>query len=778
MRSDCDRAGFPALVLVCLFGLGLSILSQAASTSVCRFCSDRAAPGELSPQEPKPAQFYKIAGRVVDESNRPVKGARVSLISSSPQILAGALPVSDTSPPLLITTKADGGFELLAPTSAKSRVLAFASGYTPARLEVSANRSTDPAPIVLRLMRGLDARGRVIDEHGVAVLGATITAHNAKPDYDRSMIVGLEPRAKSDANGRFVLKGLETATYKLKISRPNFGTTVVNDIHIKSGTANKIEDVELLPDTDVRGHVIDSAGQPITNAKISATSGEVNTTRTTTDNTGAFALRGFSSGTRILLKTVAPGFVETSTTVIAPEPDAAITLVQQGSLRGRVQDAETLTPIQTFRITFSYGLNPKTFTSDDGSFELTSLPPGRSSFMAVAKGYQPAELKGIEIHPGEPTEPIVFSLFKGVKLSGRVVDAVTGKGVGNAALIYHIAGERKSAEWQFYSRMTAKRTDEEGNFTLDGLPKEKVTIIATAPSYGEASQTVIPDENGAVQIALAKGGSISGRVIGSNAATSIRETKVSLLNLRDMTELIIPTDDTGAFFFGSMVAGRYQLTAINKLGRSQSQEITLQESEELKNVNLLLKAGSTIRGKVTGLRSDELPVAEIVVEAAGGFTTEASTLADGSYVVNGIPNGRVQLTAQTYAQRSLTKSIQLDDGMQELTLDIQFPTEARLSGRVTRNGQAVTHVNVRVWPREPGMVSASARTDENGRYKIEGLNNGDYLIIVEGAADRKSQRISGPTFLDIEIEPSSPIDPTVRVTPVGRLTTLGVKLCL
>jgi uncharacterized GH25 family protein len=762
-------------VFVWLLGLCLITLTHASSPGfVSGFVSGQGEPTNVTSQDLRAAQLEKILGRVVDESNRPVKGARVSLILGSQQIAAGALPVMDNNRPIFITTRADGAFELSAPKSTNT-VVAFAFGFVPSRFDLSANRSPDRVPIVLRLMRGLDARGRVIDEHGMAVNGATVIAHHAKPDYDVRIIDGLEPKATSDANGQFVLKGLERAPYKLKISRTNFGTIVVSDIHIKAGTPNKIKDIELLPEADVRGHVIDVAGQPITNAKISATSEEINTTQATTDKTGAFTLRGFSSGTHILLKTVAPGFVETSTTLIAPDLDAGITLAQQGSLRGRVQDAETLTPIQTFQITSSYRLNPKTFTSDDGSFELTSLPPGRFSFMAVAPGYQAAELKAIEIHPGQPTESIVFSLRKGVTLSGRVVDAATGKGVGNANLIYHIASETKSAEWQFYSRLTAKRTDEDGNFTLDGLPKEKVTIIASAPSYGEASQTVMPDENGVIQIALAKGGSISGRVIGANAATSLRETKVSLLNLKDMTELIIPTDDTGAFGFGSMIAGRYQLTAINKLGRSQPQEITLRESEELKNVNLVLKAGSTIRGKLIGLRADELPVAEIVVEAAGGFTIEASTLPDGSYVVNGIPNGRVQVTAQTYAQRSLTKSIQLEEGAQELTVDIQFPTEARLSGRITRNGQAVAHVTVRVWPREPGMVSASTRTDENGRYVIEGLNNGDYLIIVEGTGGRKSQRISGPTFLDIELEPSTPMGPTVWAIHVCRLNTLGCE---
>lgn len=752
MRSHSVRIGVSTLSPVCLIGLCLITFGQASSlTAAWRLLSNQTEPGKVTAQNLEPAQLDRIAGRVVDESNRPVEGARVSCTLSS----AGPQSLSDSVAPVFTTTKADGVFELPAPKSVKKTLIAFVSGYAPARFEVSANRTTDRASLVLRVTRGLKALGRVVDEHGVAIRGATVVAHRATPDYDRRIIAGLEPRSKSDADGQFVLKALESAKYKLKVSRTNFGSVVVNDIDIKPGKANKLDDIALSLQADVSGLVIDAVGRPIAKASISATADEVNTSRTTSDDKGVFALEGFSSGTSILLKTAAPGFVETSTAVIAPQTDVTITLVQQGSLRGRVQDGETLTPIQTFKITSAYGFHLKTFNSEDGSFELTSLSPGRQTFKAVAAGYQPAEVEAIEIRPGEPTQPVVFSLLKGVKLSGRVVDAITGKGIPSAALRYHLPSETKPAEWHFYKRMTAQLTDGDGNFQLEGLPREKVTIIASAPSYAEARQTLLPDESRSVEIALSKGSSVSGRVIAANTATPLSETKVSRLNLSDMTEMIIPTDETGAFFFGGLMAGRYQLTAINKLGRSQPQEITVRENEQLKNVNLLLKTGSTIRGKVTGLRSDERPRAEIVVQGEGGFTADTSTLSDGSYVVHGIPTGRFHVTAQTYGERSLTKAIQIDEGSQELILDIQFPTEARLSGRVTRGGQPVTHVTVRASPGEPGLVSASAKTDENGRYLIEGLSNGDYLIIVEGGG-RKSQRISGPTFLDIELEPLSP----------------------
>lgn len=171
MRFHSVRAGFATLVPVCLLGLCL-LLSQAE-------------PGKVRAQEPETGRLDKIAGRVIDQSNRPVKGARVSLTLSSQQTAAAILPSTENNSPVFTTTKADGTFELLAPKSGKHILVAFAQGYAPARLELSAVNATDRAPVVLRLNRGLEVLGRVVDEHGTPIRDATVVAHPAKADYDR-----------------------------------------------------------------------------------------------------------------------------------------------------------------------------------------------------------------------------------------------------------------------------------------------------------------------------------------------------------------------------------------------------------------------------------------------------------------------------------------------------------------------------------------------------------------------------------------------------------------
>jgi len=124
-------------------------------------------------------------------------------------------------------------------------------------------------------------------------------------------------------------------------------------------------------------------------------------------------------------------------------------LPQYGALRGRVEDAETLTPIKEFQIV---GVERKSFYSKDGTFELKGLTPGRQTFAAQAPGYQMAELADVVIRVGEPTEVVVFSLTKGVELSGRVVDGETGAGEPNITVGYLLTSQAERHTWNLHFR--------------------------------------------------------------------------------------------------------------------------------------------------------------------------------------------------------------------------------------------------------------------------------------------------------------------------------------
>jgi uncharacterized surface anchored protein len=237
--------------------------------------------------------------------------------------------------------------------------------------------------------------------------------------------------------------------------------------------------------------------------------------------------------------------------------------------------------------------------------------------------------------------------------------------------------------------------------------------------------------------------------VGSDTITPAAGAQVSLLNNADMSAVTIPADANGRFFFGGLASGQYRLTGESKSGQTDSQDVVLRENEQLKNVVLVVRAGATIRGKVTGLRPDESRSVQILVQASGGFSRNTSTLDDGTYAIRGVPGGPALVTAQT-SRRTISKSSEIPEGFAEISLDIKFANAGRLSGRVTRGGKPVADETIRAQSRDVGAVDSSGKTDANGFYVIDGLSESNYEISF-GMGPGKSVWVSGDTVFDIEL---------------------------
>lgn len=710
--------------------------------------------GKTTAREISLDPLVKLSGRVLDESNNPLKEARVRLIVGSRQTSSALLRLlsAQGDSVLVATAGRQGEFELYVPAEEGSVTLAaIAPGYARSRigpLSVGAGRAR--AGILFRLSRGLEAHGRVVDEGGTPVSGATVSARRAGADEVGLGFKDSEPRATSGRDGRFTLRGMEKGIYALKASRPGHATSTLTEVEIPPQTAGDIPDIVLPPEAQIKGRIADVEGRPIAGAKVSGVVAEAHSGEAISDDEGAFTLSGFAAGASVVLSASAAGYSEANKVVRAPEGDVVVVLQRHGALRGRVEDAGTLAPIQAFQIRMGLGSRWRSFRTPDGTFEWEDLPPGRWNFVAQVPGYQSAELAEIEIRAGEATEGVVFSVTKGAELAGRVVDAATGVGLPDATVNFHVASDVKSAAWRFHSDPSAQRTDAEGNFKFDGLPPGKVTLIAKSPLYAEGRRTVSAGEESFTEIRLSRGGSVAGRVVGSDALTPLAGAQVTLWDVAAGTGVTRPADKAGVFSFGSLAAGRYRLTADTKVGPAKPQEVVLRGDEAVKNILLVLKSGATIRGRVTGLGPDEHPLVEIVAQGPGDFVGTASTSSDGAYAIYGAPPGRVEVTAQTYSQRSISKWVEVPEGARELTLNIDFPRAARLSGRVTRGGQPVAGRLVNASPRDPELASGAGKTDQNGVYVIEGLSDGNYVVSTGGEGTR-TLLLSGDTRLDIEL---------------------------
>ncbi|HSP95330.1 MAG TPA: carboxypeptidase regulatory-like domain-containing protein, partial [Thermoanaerobaculia bacterium] len=105
--------------------------------------------------------------------------------------------------------------------------------------------------------------------------------------------------------------------------------------------------------------------------------------------------------------------------------------------------------------------------------------------------------------------------------------------------------------------------------------------------------------------------------------------------------------------------------------------------------------------------------------------------------------------------------------------DIAFQGVSRLSGRVTRGDRPLSglFVNALPDPPRPNAGRSSGQTDDSGSYALEGLDDGNYTVTVngQGVSYRREFAVSGDTSGDILL-------PAISVTGTVTESGSGVPL--
>ena len=209
-------------------------------------------------------------------------------------------------------------------------------------------------------------------------------------------------------------------------------------------------------------------------------------------------------------------------------------------------------------------------------------------------------------------------------------------------------------------------------------------------------------------------------------------------------------DETGSFSFANRPAGHYRLTAHTDAGNA-SQEFELAENEIREDIVLKVGEGRSMRGVVRGLRPEQLKETVISVHSeAKRANFSAQPDEHGAYAVRGLPAGRAQVTAYGAMSRHITKAIDVPAD-KDVVLDIVFPPGVRLSGLVTQDAKPAGERNIFVAPPDgKGDMSYQARTAQDGRYEIEGVQTGEYRVSVHEGISRVVT-IAGDTVVNIDL---------------------------
>lgn len=494
---------------------------------------------------------------------------------------------------------------------------------------------------------------------------------------------------------------------------------------------------------------------------------------------GRFSVRVEGLGAYSVLAKPAPPLCRVSVVAMVrreqADPSVVIVLVEGGSLRGKVVDAEDrpLAAVVGGSWTSSERAGVILGTTTDpatGEFALAGVPTGRAALTVRIAGRGEWAVRT----PVPAPEPFVIRVPSGGVVVGRVTDGA-GAPVADVELLV-ASGPREAPPSGASSSRARGRSAADGSFRIAGLLPGRVSAVsmlapgrpARVEQAGSARWTGAEVRDGAetrLDLVLARGGSVTGRVSEAGTKAVVADAEVFLFVGRAMggmgqDSVRVKVDATGAYRFDDVAFGRYAVMPASPrhyfapaVGRGQQTMwdgsnagldapwVVVSSEGEVVERDLELTTGLTVTGTVKG--PDGAAVAGAEVRAANasplyqgawswgvnmtlGTQPLATSDEAGAFRIANLPPSS-ELTL--YA----TKPPLLGGATERLKLEVGAPPPPPLTltlaagatvlGRVVdADGKPLSAYMVQ-WhsqdPKAPGWGNTT--TDEEGRFRLEGV---------------------------------------------------------
>lgn len=567
-------------------------------------------------------------GRVLDESERPVAGARVKLSRSRPSWWD---PLSGEEDLYRAVTGADGRFELPQVPAGRYDLGVRAAGFAPFRsrgLDIpKGSGATDFGRQVLE--RGAVVAGRVSDSEGRPVPDAEVWVvpyEMRDTDRDWSRYYAAGPAAKTGPRGEFEIPDLAPGeTVDLDICRPGYLSIAWT---VPEAPGESVEAV-LQPAVHISGRVLDPRGAPVADARLVAwISGEQpddpRRARPCFRETGS-ARTGADGG--FLLDALRPGWW----TVRA----SAEGWRRAESERRQLRDGESLEGLEIVlgerppgvvlgRVLLPGGRpaagaevsipgeeDVTAISGGDGAYRLDGIEPGERILVATHPGHEAS--RNLRVAPGENRVDLTLEPDGLREVRGRVLGP-EGEPVAGAEVIPGgFAIDTSAADGSFVVR----------------LPDGTHRIWADREGHAPSETAVVAVDGGPVEgidLRLPRAGSIRGRLLGLSPEALIEaRVEVRLSNTRFSL-----VDSQGGYRLDGVPAGEWTVLAHTRQ-RTVEGTARLAPGEEEAVLDLSFEPAWEVSGRLT--KPDGGPVAGAWIEARDPQNSgkETYTLPDGSF---------------------------------------------------------------------------------------------------------------------------------------------------
>jgi hypothetical protein len=365
---------------------------------------------------------------------------------------------------------------------------------------------------------------------------------------------------------------------------------------------------------------------------------------------------------------------------------------------------------------------------------------------------------------GEDVTGIDIALAKGASISGRVTDSATGLGIDDAS-VYIYDGEG--------NRVSTAGADANGDYTtndplsagtyyarssnwagyLDEIYDDLPCVDDCDPTTGTPIEVAEGEQVTGIDLALDKGGSISGTVTDSVSTSTLQGVAVLIYDPEGhyLFTRYSGSDGTYATTIG-LVPGNYFARTANSIGYVDElwddiacmpsctildgTPIVVGAGEDVTGIDFAIDPGASISGTVTdAATSDPIAGEEIeIYNSAGNWVTYADVAADGTYTSHsGLPAGTFY--ARTYSYSGYINEVYdnlpclpictptsgtpivLTTAENRMGIDFALDKGGSISGTVTDAGTATGISGLRVDIYDGvGTRVASGYTDGSGTY--------------------------------------------------------------
>lgn len=732
-----------------------------------------------------------VAGQVVDPAGKPVSGAEIEAfeVPARPHGFhpdpADARAVTDAGGRFTIAgLHPDGAFE----------VTAARKGFLPAQEMLAGLRRAGERPrLRLVLEPSRSGAGKVVDLEERPLPGVEVRlSSSGRPAREPGRTM---PAAVTDAEGWFRVDDLPGRELDLEARKRGFSPRVVRRLPVPPGQGPAdLGTLVLQPGAAVHGRVIDAAGRAVAGASVWVAAEEggpppkasqiaQGKPAAATDRAGKFEVADLEAGRRIHLAAGRTGYVMAAVRGIEVPARQPVTLVLEPAARvtgevatergepvpgAAVSLAGRTLPAGTVGIPFRPAeLSRRAVADAAGRFLLEDVASGEAELQATAEGFQPSVPVPVTIAPGKAVDGVRLVLVPGAVLEGTVTVRDGGPRAGARAGARVTAGPVSGA------------SDEDGLYRVTGIPPGPREVEVRHPDFNrQVRRLEIEPGTNTADFVLEGGQRVAGRAVDEDGdPVESARVEIRLQEPWDPHAYTAVSDADGSFVFPAVAAGSYDLRAGRQGYAEVETEAAVQvEARPVEGLEVVLRRGGRVTGRLLGLGFEELAAAEVTAEAEHGGTRtgtvdyrgsyEVPDLAPGDWLVRGSVRGR---------SRQAEARVTVEPGERETERDLRFGGGLTLTGSVSLGGEPLPEARVSAHGLEAALVRAGT-TDHQGSFRLEGLKPGRYRLsvssprelvtyneVIEVLADREvaidipTAQISGTVISDATSRPSQPV---------------------